>query len=66
MDCFISLRQKVPIRPQRMDVIKAFNNKINTTNEGNKHDCYQRYLLKRKATNICIGSKFRTIFFQEN
>lgn len=65
MDCFISLQKKVPIRPQRMDVIKAFNNKINNKNEGKKHDSYQRVLLKRKATNICIGSKFRPIFFQE-
>jgi hypothetical protein len=53
MDCFVSLKLKIPIRPLRMDVIKAFNNTIHTNNEGIKHDNYQRYLLKRKATNIC-------------
>jgi hypothetical protein len=52
MDCFVSLQRKIPIRPQRIDVIKAFNNTINTKNEGKKHDNYQRYLLKRKACNI--------------
>jgi hypothetical protein len=52
MDCFVSLQLKVPIRPQRMDVIKSFNNTINTKNEGKKHDNYQRYLLKLKGCNI--------------
>jgi len=35
-----------------MDVIKSFNNTINTKNEGKKHDNYQRYLLKLKGCNI--------------
>lgn len=51
MDCFVTL-QKIKIRPQRMDIIKTFNNIINTKNEGVKHDNYQRYLLKKKKCNI--------------
>ena len=53
MNCFVSLQKKVPIRPQRIDIIQPFNNIICKTNEGKKHDSYQRYLLKRKAVNIC-------------
>ena len=52
MDCFVLLKLKIPIRPQRIDVINAFNNTINTKNEGVKHNSYQRYLSKRKKCNI--------------
>ena len=57
MDCFVSLQLKIPLRPQRMDVITAFNNTINKTNEGVKHDTYQRYLLRKKKCNIVLGAK---------
>ncbi len=53
MDCFVSL-QKIKLHPQRMDLIKTFNNVINTKNEGVKHDNYQRYLLKKKRCNIVV------------
>lgn len=57
MDCFVSLQLKIPLRPQRMDVITAFNNTINKKNEGVKHDSYQRFLLKKKKCNIVLGEK---------
>ena len=61
MNCFISLQRKVPLRPQRMDVIQAFSDvkcsKIIKTKCNSKvdkkHDSYQRVLLRRKAQNIC-------------
>jgi hypothetical protein len=53
MNCFISSSLKIPLRQQRSDVITAFNNTINTKNEGKKHDSYQRFLSKKKATNMC-------------
>ena len=53
MDCFVSL-QKIKLHPQRMDLIKTYNNVINTKNEGVKHDNYQRYLLKKKKCNIVV------------
>ena len=56
MDCFISLRLKVPIRPQRMHVLNAYHNTINTKNEGQKNESYQRFLNKKKACNIIVKS----------
>jgi hypothetical protein len=53
MDCFVSLKLKIPIRPQRIDVITSFNNTINKQNEGVKHSSYQRFLLKKKKIQIC-------------
>lgn len=53
MECFASLKKKIPLRPQRMDVITSFNNTINKKNEGVKHDSYQRFLLKKKKIQIC-------------
>ena len=56
MDCFISLRLKVPVRPQRMQVLNAHHNTINKKNEGQKNASYQRFLNKKKACNIFIKS----------
>ena len=56
MDCFVSLTLKVPIRPQRMQVLNAYHNTINKTNEGQKNASYQRFLNKKKACNIIIKS----------
>ena len=47
MDCFVST-QKVPKKELRQLVITSFSNTINTKNEGNKHDSYNRVLLNRK------------------
>jgi hypothetical protein len=63
MDCFVSLTLKVPIRPQRTHVLHSYNNTICKTNEGVKHDSYQRFLNKKKACNIIIkSSKPKTPF----
>jgi len=56
MDCFVSLRLKVPIYPQRMQVLNAYHNTINKTNEGQKNASYQRFLNKKKACNIIVKS----------
>ena len=56
MNCFITLK-KVPIIPQRMDIIKMTNNTVCNINEGKKFDSYQRILSKRKAANICKNKK---------
>ena len=67
MDCFVSLRLKVPIRPQRMHVLNAYHNTICTTNEGKKFDSYQRYMNKKKACNIIVkSSATRTNFTMSN
>ena len=66
MNCFVSLTLKVPIRPQRMNVINAYNNTICKTNEGVKHDSYQRFLNKKKACNIVKSTKTKTNFTMSN
>ena len=53
MDCFASLKRKIPLRPLRMDVIKSYNNIRNDSNEGKKHGSYDRYLSKIKNTVSC-------------
>ena len=62
MNCFVSLEKKIPIREQRMMYIKANSNTINLSNEGKKHDSYQRFLLKKQNTNICKGGYIVPLF----
>ena len=45
-------KPKVPTREIRMNVLTAYNNKINVNNEGVKHGGYARVLARRKANNI--------------
>lgn len=55
MDCFVSLKRKIPLRPLRIVVIKSHNNIRNNSNEGKKHGSYDRYLSKIKYTNTCLS-----------
>ena len=55
MYCFISKTKKIPKNEIRLDVITAFSNTINKTNEGKKHGSYDRVLLNRKKLQLCIN-----------
>ncbi len=56
MYCFNSKLKKVPLNEMRMLVITSFSNKINNQNEGAKHGDYNRFLLKKKKTNMCLNT----------
>ena len=56
MYCFNSKLKKVPINEMRIIVITSFSNTINKQNEGVKHGDYNRFLLKKKKTNMCLNT----------
>lgn len=56
MYCFNSKLKKIPLNEMRILVITSFSNTINTQNEGAKHGDYNRFLLKKKKTNMCLNT----------
>jgi len=56
MYCFNSKLKKVPLNEMRILVITSFSNTINKQNEGVKHGDYNRFLLKKKKTNMCLNT----------
>jgi hypothetical protein len=56
MYCFNSKLKKIPLNEIRIIAITSFSNTINTQNEGAKHGDYNRFLLKKKKTNMCLNT----------